>query len=546
MTPMSPNRLWAALAVDTCIRREANHFFVAPGSRCTPLTLAVAQHAEAHVTGHFDERGLAFAALGYARATGKAGIFICTSGTAVANAMPAVVEAAMDNVPMVLLTADRPPELRQTGANQTIDQQKIFGERVRWFFDMPCPTAAITPSFVRSQLDYALQQARTGPVHLNWMFREPFGASDEPVDMAAYPLAETAVTGNHQSKHVIPGGDTLVIVGTCRTCEARAATALANRIGAPILGDVTSGIRTIPLDLVLRDPQGEQLPSPTSVIHIGGRIVSKHWLRFLERRAPDHLIHLTARGTRINPSHAQIQSIEGQLDSICQGIELNRPSSTAFQKDWETAGRRCLDVVSHVVGDEVQLTEPAIASALAELMPSDHGLFVGNSMPVRDVDRYCFWPSDRNIVVGANRGASGIDGLIASASGFALGLQRPTTLLLGDLSALHDLNSLALLQQATTPLIVVIVNNHGGGIFDVLPVAQQTRYFEQYFTTPHQLDFGRAAQMFGLSYQRPADLPAFRQTYAAAVGAKAATIIELSTDRAANLRLRKTIEDCLR
>ena len=542
---MSLNRLWAALAVDTCVARGADHFFLAPGSRCTPLTLAAAQHAGAQTTQHFDERGLAFAALGFARASGKPAVFICTSGTAVANAFPAVVEAYSDRVPMLFLTADRPPELRDAGANQTIDQQKILGQYVRWYFDMPCPTSEIDPSFVRSQFDFAIHQSATGPVHINCMFREPFGMSDEPLDLSAYPLRETAVTRRAEPHEiVVRGGDALVVVGGCQREEACAAADLATRHGIPLLGDVTSGLRTFCYDLALAHfsaPRAARLPSPTTVVHVGGRIVSKSWLRFIEQNPPEHLIHITNTDQRIDPTHTQAERIVGPIAATCRAMKLAQPASAEFRAAWHTADKRCRDIVTEVLSRASQLSEPAIACVLSERTPSHHGLFLGNSMPIRDMDRYGFWPAERNITVGANRGASGIDGLVASAVGFAKGIQMPTTLFIGDLSSLHDLNSLALLAQARPPVIIVIVNNHGGGIFDLLPVARQSEHFERYFATPHDFVFEGAAEMFHLTYQRPRDLDAFRTAYELAIDRQSSTIIELITSRETNQRLRRRI-----
>jgi len=198
-----------------------------------------------------------------------------------------------------------------------------------------------------------------------------------------------------------------------------------------------------------------------------------------------------------------------------------------------------------VLTAESRLNEPTVAFVLANMLPRGHGLFLGNSMPVRDMDRYGFWPTERNITVGANRGASGIDGLIASAVGFAQGLGEPTTLLIGDLSTLHDLNSLAMLKRADPPVIVVIVNNHGGAIFDLLPVAGQTQHYERFFATPHDLSFSSAAKMFSVAYQNVGNVDEFRSAYATAAQSGKSTILELVTDRKLNQQLRRKIQQRL-
>ena len=538
------DRHWASLAVQRCIERGIDRFFLAPGSRCTPLTLAIADHAT-RVTQHFDERGLAFAALGYARATGKPGVFVCTSGTAVANAYPAVIEAAMEAIPMLLFTADRPPELRDTGANQTIDQQRIFGAYSQWFFDLPCPSESLSLDFLRSIVDRAVEESRQGPVHLNWMFREPFGLQAAPDTIQSVTRQVEGSTRFVPGSKLIVSGNTILAAGGNAPGDSRIIENLAAKHDLPLVADITSGIRCTSPDIANR------LPAPDTIIHFGGRIVSKSWHQWTQTLKQTRLIHVTPRDIHVNPGH---QELERYVESIA-GIQLRfiGANTQPFNQAWQAAQAHYREVVESTFANPANgsLNEPAIAYEVAQHIPRGHGLFIGNSMPIRDFDRFAFWPTEKNITVGANRGASGIDGLIATGVGFAEGLDRATTVVLGDLSGLHDLNSLALLAKSKPPITLLIINNQAGGIFDMLPVASHTQHFEQFFATPHSLGFQAAADMFGLPYvcfpdAARATATDFGACYEETVQQGKTTIIEVKTDRQSNQAIRQHIQEQLR
>jgi 2-succinyl-5-enolpyruvyl-6-hydroxy-3-cyclohexene-1-carboxylate synthase len=558
------NPLWAAVLVDSCVVHGMRMFFVAPGSRCTPLTLAVAHHRGASTIQHFDERGLAFACLGYGRATNRAGVFVCTSGTAAANAFPAVIEAANDHVPMLLLTADRPPELRGVGANQTIDQVHLFGRYATWFCELPCPTAAIPVRVVAAQVAHAAERASQGPVHLNCMFREPFGeAIESAVDGTARTELSRAVRAEEEllvsppgptaamgaagratdCQHRISGGNTLVILGAVTRRQAVAAAGMARRWNCPLLADVTSGLRGLAYDLAL---VRSDVPAAETVVHVGGRFVSKRLLQFLDRHPPRQLLHVAPRAVRLDPIFRRTDQVVGSVARICDRLHLERASETAFAERWQAASSKVEDALREVLDSNTRLTQPGVVRTIARLLPDNHGLFLGNSLPVREMDMFGFWSDDRRIHVAANRGASGIDGLIASACGFAAGLGLPVTSIVGDLSALHDMNSLAMLRNVTSPFVVIVVNNDGGGIFHFLPVSEQSPHFERYFATPHGLDFSLAAQTFALPYACPGDLPQLRDTYRQALRRPGATILEVKTDRRENVKLHRRIQAAVR
>jgi 2-succinyl-5-enolpyruvyl-6-hydroxy-3-cyclohexene-1-carboxylate synthase len=558
------NRLWANLIVEELIRCGVEFFCVAPGSRSTPLVAALAANDKAHSLVHFDERGTAFAALGYARATGRPAVWITTSGTAVANGLPAVVEASTDGVPMILLTADRPPELRQTGANQTIDQPDIFGDYVRWRFDLPAPDPTIDPAMVLTTVDQAAYRARRsphGPVHLNLMFREPFLPEEDHVSAGPSPWAEgdEPYTRYGATKPAVdemeiealwqtlrPAKRGLVVAGRLASRKQGEATLrLAGALGWPLLPDIGSQVRlgadsenlTAYYDALLAGESFAETHTPEAVVHVGGRALSKRLEQFLGCSRPDPYVVVRENPFRLDPAHRVTHSIEADVVDFCAAMvriaNEDPPDEDAF---WMTGWRGASETVSHSLDgiSFTELNEPFVARSVSRNVPRDHGLVVASSMPVRDLDTYAT-AGGAPVPIAANRGASGIDGTVATAAGFARGLGRPVTLLLGDLALLHDLNSLAMLRDV--PVVVVVLNNDGGGIFSFLPVAKHREFFEPYFGTPQGVGFEPAAEMFGLQYERPGTAEEFVEVYRGACARMSSTMIEVRTDREENVRL---------
>ena len=558
------NRLWANLIVEELVRCGTDFFCVAPGSRSTPLVAALASNEKARSLVHFDERGTAFAALGYARATGRPAAWITTSGTAVANGLPAVVEASTDGVPMILLTADRPPELRQTGSNQTIDQPDIFGDYVRWRFDLPAPDLAIDPAMVLTTIDQAAYRASRsprGPVHLNLMFREPFLPETEDYPRGPSPWIERDVpyTRYAATKPAVDATEMRALWQTLRQAkrglvvagrlasrkQGEAVIRLAGSLGWPLLPDVGSQIRLgadsenlVPYyDVLLANESFSDAHEPEAVIHVGGRALSKRLEQFLGRSRPDPYAVVRENPFRLDPAHRVTHSIEADIVGFCAGmVEVATGDAASEDPSWVANWReasekvgRCLDEIS-----PSEPSEPFVARSLSRNVPGDHGLVVASSMPVRDLDAYAA-AEGAPVPVAANRGASGIDGTIATAAGFARGLGRPVTLLIGDLALLHDLDSLAMLRDVN--VVVVVLNNDGGGIFSFLPVARRKEFFEPYFGTPQGVGFGPAAEMFGLGYERPRTTEEFLDAYACACACGRSSILEVRTDRQENARL---------
>ncbi|HEY6564327.1 MAG TPA: 2-succinyl-5-enolpyruvyl-6-hydroxy-3-cyclohexene-1-carboxylic-acid synthase, partial [Pirellulaceae bacterium] len=569
--PGDLNSSWSQRVISTLVADGVRDFFLAPGSRSTPLVLALNRVAGVRLHTHFDERGLAFACLGFGRGAGRPAVFLCTSGTAVANAFPAVIEARLEHVPMLLLTADRPPELRETGANQTIRQPAIFGDYPVWSMDVPCPDPHISQRFITSTFRHAVECAATGPVHLNCMFREPFVLPES----LSYPASEArefpparfrvATRTAPQKPVCLAGGATLVIAGRCLPHESDAAEEFCARTGAVLLHDLGSPGRGLPFEPALIS---DRVPRPRTVIHIGGRLVSSRWWRFLAAHPPDCHVHISRHGDRLNPEHAEITRIAADVGPTLAECSLAAPCPAEFQRAWLDIQRQTWQMARTTILSSPEITEPAIAITVCDLLPAHHALFVGNSMPIRDFDLWgalvrhdkhgtppaadlaSGWEQEpneqddagrqRGPSIVANRGASGIDGNLATACGYAWGSGRSTTAVVGDLALLHDLNSLALLRQGGPPLQVVVLNNDGGGIFHFLPVADQVAEFEQLFVMPHGLpDFRAAAELFGLRYKSATSMTEFRQAYSQALASDRSTLLEVRTNRATNRELHR-------
>jgi 2-succinyl-5-enolpyruvyl-6-hydroxy-3-cyclohexene-1-carboxylate synthase len=581
-TPLdAPNLtyLWTQLLIEELVRNGVDTFFVAPGSRSTPLTVSAARHPEATVVLHVDERGTSFAALGHGRATRRPAGWITTSGTAVANGQPAVVEASVDAVPMLLLTADRPPELLDSGANQTIDQTKIFGAYVRWQTDVPVPTDEVDPAYVLTTADQAVHRARrapAGPVHLNCAFRKPLDPVEQALSVTVpdavrdWAAGDTPYTQSPAPTLQPPPADVAALAETARDTERGLVVAgrldtpaavdatrrLAAGLGWPLVPDLTSQLRLGPDpdgprvpygDLVLGSDAFRERHAPAAVLQVGGRFASKRLRLFLRDASPEVRAVVRPDPRRVDPDHRATHHVEADVAPFVEAVldRVGEPSDTDARRDWRAAWRRASGRAGAVVrghaADE-PLTEPAVATLLSRHLPAPHALVAASSMPVRDLNRHAATDGPA-VPVYANRGASGIDGTVATAAGVAEGRETPVTLLIGDLALWHDLNSLALLRGR--PVVVVVVNNDGGGIFHFLPIREHDEVFEPYFTTPQGRSFDAAAETFDLAYHRPETVDAFRAAYEQACAAGGPALIEVRTDRDDNRRVHEELEQAV-
>ncbi len=560
------NSLWGALIIEELFRCGVEHFCLCPGSRSTPLTLAAAAHSGIKTTVHFDERGMAFYALGLAQSDKKKVIaIITTSGTAVPNLFPATVEAAESGLPLLLITGDRPPELLDTGANQAIDQNKIFEGYLKWHTTLPCPTSEIEPAMVLTTVDQAVYKCLRnpgGPVHLNCMFREPFLSEEEHTyqeylrPIKNWQTQQTPFTSYLKSTSLlqteerlgfiqekIKGKKGIIIAGALLSIkESQSVLELSQALNWPIFADITSNLRmsdapqVIPYyDLMLLNPTvRDLLGNVESLLQLGLQLTSKRLLTFMKEQGNHDLIVVADNPSRHDPSHRVSVQIEADIQLFCQSLLTTLPpqeKETPFvwwQKFQKISAQIGADLERYFA-EHSELTEPAIARLLSQCSAEGSRFFIGNSMPIRLMDMFA---AVRPFVlaVQANRGASGIDGVLASGAGYASESSQPTTVLIGDLSFLHDMNSLNLVRKSESPLVIVVLNNDGGGIFSLLPIYQQSEFYEKYFQTPHALEFQQLSQMFGIAYQNPQTLLAFKEAYLTALHQNQATIIEVRTN----------------
>lgn len=550
---------------------------LSPGSRCTPLTLAIAEHPRTKSVMHYDERGAGFFALGEARALQRPIALVCTSGTATANYLPAVVEASQSFVPLIVLSADRPPEMRDTGANQTIDQDHLYGRYARWYHAFPCPDRAIAPETVLTTVDHAVHRAQAtpqGPVHLNCAYREPLApiASGEEFKTylesvgtwqtqgrpyTTYARTEQTVRAEDErflAQLVQSSKRGAIVAGQMNAPVADEVLKLGLALGWPILADVASGIRlgtdgTTVLhyvDQLLHSLRFRERFAPDLILHFGGAVTSKRLMQHLESQPPEHYVRIAEHPLRHDPIHRVTLRIQTNPAIFCVGLasSCRATADAKWLNDLRAANERASIAIASLIEQASDITEPRIARQLSLEVGNDGMLFLGNSMPIRDMDMFGVSAGNR-IPVYANRGASGIDGNIATAAGIAHAGSRAVTAVIGDLAALHDLNSLALLRHSNTKVILIIINNDGGGIFHFLSVADCTDHFEQYFGTPHGLRFAHAAEQFGLKYACPKDMDSFAAAYDVARELHESSIIEIKTERASNRAIHRALQDAV-
>ncbi|MBT3631441.1 MAG: 2-succinyl-5-enolpyruvyl-6-hydroxy-3-cyclohexene-1-carboxylic-acid synthase [Candidatus Marinimicrobia bacterium] len=559
--------------VEELTRFGVTQFIISPGSRSTPLTVAIGRHTNANTTVHYDERGAAFYALGHARATGIPAVLVCTSGTAVANYFPAVIEASMDNVPLIIISADRPPELIDVGANQAIFQQDIYGVYPRLALNLPPPDSKTSLPDLLSQID-ALYDASTGnrpgPVHLNCQFREPLlpdiaHSTDDVLLETDWYRSNSRFTDQAEQAQPLPT-DKLQLVATNFMASRRGLIVvgrsvnsrcnqdilqLAETLHLPVLPDIQSKLRFTShtqivnhFDLALLSDEFQQL-KPDFMIQLGGVFSSKRLLNYLDD--PDiYYVSVKETPERIDPNHQVNISIQANVVDFCQNmVSLDSRQNDQWLKSWQEAEKRTGLSVTSLINGQSQLSEPGISYQLSKLIPSQHALMLANSMSIREMEMFGAAGYIKGDIF-ANRGSSGIDGLLATAAGYGSGSAGPVTLLIGDLACLHDLNSLQLIKMAEHAIIMVVVNNDGGGIFSFLPVQAETDVFEPFFGTPHGLTLKHAASMFDLNYSNPKDMDEFLIAYSEATQQSEPILIELFTNRTENHHFHQQLFESLR
>lgn len=613
--------------IEELSRNGLRHVVYCPGSRSTPLAMRLVEHPRIRCWLHLDERSAAFFALGMAKRLREPVALLCTSGTAAVNFAPAVVEAHYSHVPLVVLTADRPPELRDAGAPQTIDQVHLYGRHVRWFMEMALPeTSPELLRYVRTVAAKAMALAQgsfPGPVHLNFPFREPL-IPEPPPKMASgeqdpwsggrvlqgndgeecFDERSLGNPANEWNGGNLPGGGQVPYVSVGRgrlvlddeTLErlagllskaergvivcgpqtdpafARAVGKLAEWLQYPLLADPLSQVRCgrHPLsavvemyDALLRVTAFVEKAKPDVVLRFGGLPVSKPLLQYVSRHADARQIVVDVRNLWHDPVFSAAEVLQADPAWVCEQLcvqlgeaaqpqnrgafaGVGRKTGGEWLSWWQKANRLARQTVERAMADahagdaDTGFFEGRLFPELASLLPEGCLLYVGNSMPVRDLDS--FFPAlPKELCFMANRGANGIDGVVSSALGASAAGDEPVILVIGDLSFYHDLNGLLAAKLHRLNLTVILVNNDGGGIFSFLPQAEHPEHFEALFGTPHGLSFEPVVQMYGGRYRRVGDWEQFAREVRRSLEEGGLSVIEVPSRREANLNAHRQI-----
>lgn len=507
MTPADVQITFCATLVDQWVALGMEHAVVSPGSRSTPMALALAARDDLQVHVAHDERTAAFMALGIGLSTGLPAALLCTSGTAAAHFHAAVVEADLSGVPMVVLTADRPPELQGIGAPQTIDQVELYGDVVRLFVNADVPDAEMAHTWRDLATDawLAASGVDAGPVHLNLPFREPLVGTigelppaldglDELFDDDVYFMTRLSME-ELAGMLAHPHG---VVVAGRGVDDPDAVAALADALGWPVLADPRSGCRSLPqavcaFDSLLRHEPFATAQRPAVVLHLGEAPASKVLGQWLQASGAVH-VQVHAQGRTIDPLGIITERVYGDASTVCEAVlpSLAVQPDPSWTSAWSTAEALAQQAIAAQCAAD--FSEPAVARALSTVPGR---LVLSSSMPVRDVE---WFGAPSSTVVHSNRGANGIDGVLATAIGVAIGSDEPTVVLLGDVAFCHDQSSLTALAARQLPLTIVVVDNDGGGIFSFLPqrATLTTERFEQLFGTPHGTDLVALGRAHGL------------------------------------------------
>ncbi len=563
MIPLpNPNIQWADLFVGELAACGLQAVCIAPGSRSTPLTLAFARHPTIKLYLHLDERSAAFFALGLAMATERPVAMVCTSGTAAAEFHGAIIEAYQSHIPLLVLTADRPHDVRYSGANQTIDQVKMYGDHVLWSFDLPIPqanSAALTLRSLKTLAGRAYGIADgvvKGPVHLNFPFRQPLEPEAPPlppVTAQARPavriergvIAPTpqqidslaTVINQHERGLIVCGP------GCPGGAFAEQVAQLAKASGYPLVADPLSGVRfgvAVESGLILGGYESylqggkASWERPDVVIRFGAVPTGKWINSYLTASAPTHFVHIRDNGVWADDSHLVNYFLQADPATVCAQVtqSLTPRSLSAWAKTILATEAVCQGATQRYLAEH--FFDGTVVATVVDALPAGARLMIGNSLPVRHLDQLGA-PTQQPIHLFGNRGASGIDGVTSTALGIAAASDAPLVLITGDISFYHDMNGLlAIKQHNLRNVTIVLLNNNGGSIFRRLPVAKFEPEFTPLFLTPHDLDFSHVAQLYGLRYVCANDRATFQTTFQQSVTSNTPTLIEVQTDGASD------------
>lgn len=580
--PENVTYAYIGVLVDELARAGVTHLCLCPGSRSAPLAISAMRQAGMRVWTLVDERSAGFFALGMAKALGAPVAVLATSGTAAANFFPAVIEAHYSRVPLIVLTADRPRESRDSGAPQTIDQGHLYGRHAKWFVDLAAPEA--TESMLRyarvvaCQAVALAQQAPSGPVHLNVPLREPLVPMEILGEALPNPLPTTtgwagrtggqpyvAVGRSHLAaespvlrrlQHLTTTTPRGVIV--CGPSDdpglAPSVCALAAALAYPVLADPLSQVRCglhdrsyviDSYDAMLRVEDLSDVFAPGLILRMGATPASKPLQQFLQKHDHAYQMIVDDGGGWNDPTRVATDFIPATPRVFCENLHSALAPGARHEStsEWLTAWQRLNQLARATITRRLaEITEPfegKVFAELATLVGDGTTVYVGNSMPVRDLDT--FFPSVSSAIrFLGNRGASGIDGLISSGLG-AAAIRTPLLLVVGDLAFYHDMNGLLAAKLHQINATIVLLNNDGGGIFSFLPQVNYPAYFEPLFGTPTGLQFRHAAELYGLTFSQASSWEAFREHIQGAAGSSGVHVVEIRTGRARNVALHQEI-----
>lgn len=596
MTASNRNTLWAETLVDELSENGVRAVCLAPGSRSTPLTVAFASHPEIETFSHLDERSAAFFALGRARRTGRPTPVVCTSGTAAANFHPAVLEADEGRVPLLVLTADRPPELRDSGANQTTDQEKLYGNAVRWYQTLAEPEAnARKLRSLRTTATRAVDVTTgtpPGPVHLNVPFRKPLEptpvAGDIPagfetdaplavngrdgpfvdvlrgrsvLDSTAVRTMATALGRARRGLIVCGPADSVAGPADDSSLQTEALSKLARASRFPVLADPLSDHRFGSLvtettvcggyDSYLDGAaEDEAVPDPEVVVRFGASPTSKVLRTYLASLDVRQFVvdpaggwpeaEFTATDLVVASPRAVAETVATRLQQDTTDTEREAPSRSPYQNRFEELERKYWEFIEKQAGET--LFEGNVLRTVCQRVPDPSTVFVSNSMPIRDADRFG-QPRDAAVTVLGNRGVSGIDGVVSTALGAGSATDEPLVLVLGDIALYHDMNGLLALERCGVDATIVLVDNDGGGIFHMLPIEAFEPPFTEQFRTPHGLRFEAVAELYDLDFETIESLERFTEAFDASLERTGTQLLRVSVDAAQSHRFREELHE---
>ncbi|MEO8398986.1 MAG: 2-succinyl-5-enolpyruvyl-6-hydroxy-3-cyclohexene-1-carboxylic-acid synthase [Ignavibacteriaceae bacterium] len=572
------NTLWTETFVNELVSNGVKYACISPGSRNTPLTLAFANNKNIKSYLHIDERSGGFFALGLAKASQTPVALICTSGTATAEFYPAIIEAYQQRIPLVVCTADRPPELLDCGANQTINQNNIYRNHIRWFFDVGLPEPISKRikhiKAIAKRAVFECSVKSPGPVHLNFPFRKPFEpeAYTNEVDNDIIKIAKNISVDNKKNfideeknitveKWFIEIFDLLIkkkkglIIAGPENYDSQfhaSCKLLSEKLNYPIFADGASQLRfgksiktniISNFDALLRSDKFVKKNQPEIIIQFGRTVTSKSLETFLENTSAIRFM-INEFGDWFDPSNKAQASFACKPYMFCQkmfekiNMQKNYKSSTKWRDFFSEANLTASKIKKEIIENSTFPNEARIVNELLNALPGGTQIMISNSMPIRDFD-YFASKTEKNFTIFNNRGASGIDGINSTALGIAAVSKIPTILLTGDLAFYHDLNGLLAAKKYSIPLIIVLINNNGGGIFEVLPISNYGKIFKEYFIAPHDLDFEIFIKGYSGNYHLIKSWKDLNSKLKSSLKKKNFSVLEIQTNAEKSLQLRR-------